>query len=83
VTPAPLAGRLVTARVAPEGRAVLGAMVQEGFSEWDIAHFKKPSALEQIKVAVLVREGLACSLVDALPDVWAFEKGRGSDGQNP
>ena len=47
-----------------------------------MARFEMLSALEQIKVAVLVQEGLACSLVDALPDVWAFEKGRGSDGQN-
>ena len=46
------------------------AMVRECFSERDMARFEKLSALEQIKVAVLVQEGLACSLVDALPDVW-------------
>ena len=56
------------------------SMVEDSFSDQEVIRFDRLSSLERLKVAVLVKSGIASTLLDALPDVWALEDGRGSDG---
>jgi hypothetical protein len=53
-------------------------MVESLFSEQELGRFDRLSFVERFKVAVLMRSGIASELVDALPDVWAFEEQRKS-----
>jgi hypothetical protein len=52
-------------------------MVEGLLSEQELRRFNRFSFFERFRVGVLVKSGIVGTLVDALPDAWAFEE---SDG---